>query len=209
MRLFCNMIVDIHCDLCIRMFFAPLRSVLNGCPPDIQHPITYCITLGLTLFSPSLVHPVWRRVCDEIGGISSGSRFSSSASLLSFLIIGINNVFQKTVHSRRHNRTSMLCIENESTTSTDLNITLFLFGKRKSTVKPIIQRFSVLFSYYIIEYPSFCLYKWNLAKLKLNLFQTIQFGYSPTVDYFSVHQFPTYRLLPCIHKSLINTFLFH
>ena len=58
MRLLCNMIVDIHCDLCIRMFFAPLRSVLNGCPPDIQHPITYCITLGLTLFSPSLVHPV-------------------------------------------------------------------------------------------------------------------------------------------------------
>ena len=123
-RLLCNMIVDIHCDLCIWMFFAPLRSVLNGCPPDIQHPITYCITLGLTLFSPSLVHPVWRRVCDEIGGISSGSRFSSSASLLSFLIIGINNVFQKTVHSRRHNRTSMLCIENESTTSTDLHITL-------------------------------------------------------------------------------------
>ena len=73
MRLFCNMIVDIHCDLCIWMFFAPLRSVLNGCPPDIQHPIIYCITLGLTLFSPSLVHPVWRRVCDEIGGISSGS----------------------------------------------------------------------------------------------------------------------------------------
>ena len=84
MRLLCNMIVDIHCDLCIWMFFAPLRSVLNRCPPDIQHPITYCITLGLTLFSPSLVHPVWRRVCDEIGGISSGSRFSSSASLLSF-----------------------------------------------------------------------------------------------------------------------------
>ena len=55
------------------MFFAPLRSVLNGCPSDIQHPITYCITLGLTLFSPSLVHPVCRRVCDEIGGISSGS----------------------------------------------------------------------------------------------------------------------------------------
>ena len=73
MRLLCNMIVDIHCNLCIWMFFAPLRSVLNGCPPDIQHPITYCITLGLTLFSPSLVHPVWRRVCDEIGGISSGS----------------------------------------------------------------------------------------------------------------------------------------
>ena len=72
-----------------------------------------------------------------------------------------------------------------------------------------IQRFSVLFSNYFIEYPSFCLYKWNLAKLKLNLFQTIQFGYPPTVDYFSVHQFPTYRLLPCIHKSLINTFLFH
>ena len=67
------------------MFFALLRSVLNGSPPDIQHPITYCITLGLTLFSPSLVHPVRRRVCDEIGGISSGSRFSSSASLLSFL----------------------------------------------------------------------------------------------------------------------------
>ena len=58
MRLFCNMIVDIHCDLCIRMFFAPLRSVLNGCPLDIQYPMTYCITLGLTLFSPSLVHPV-------------------------------------------------------------------------------------------------------------------------------------------------------
>ena len=85
-RLLCNMIVDIHCNLCIWMFFAPLRSVLNGCPLDIQHPITYCITLGLTLFSPSLVHPVWRRVCDEIGGISSGSRFSSSASLLSFLL---------------------------------------------------------------------------------------------------------------------------
>ena len=32
MRLFCNMIVNIHCDLCIWMFFAPLRSVLNGCP---------------------------------------------------------------------------------------------------------------------------------------------------------------------------------
>ncbi len=88
MRLLCNMIINIHCDLCIRMFFAPLRSVLNGymivdihynlciwmvfaplrsvlngCPPDIQHPITYCITLGLTLFSPSLVHPVWRSVC--------------------------------------------------------------------------------------------------------------------------------------------------
>lgn len=63
MRLLCNMIVDIHCDLCIWMFFAPLRSVLNGSPPDIQHPITYCITLGLTLFSPSLVHPVWRSVC--------------------------------------------------------------------------------------------------------------------------------------------------
>ena len=73
MRLLCNMIVDIHCDLCIWMFFAPLRSVLNGSPPDIQHPITYCITLGLTLFSPSLVHPVWRKVCDELGGI----RFSS------------------------------------------------------------------------------------------------------------------------------------
>ena len=42
MRLICNMIIDIHCDLCIRMFFAPLRSVLNGSPPDIQHPITYC-----------------------------------------------------------------------------------------------------------------------------------------------------------------------
>ena len=85
-RLLSNMIIDIHCDLCIWMVFAPLRSVLNGCPPDIQHPITYCITLGLTLFSPNLVHPVWRRVCDEIGGISSGSRFSSSASLLSFLL---------------------------------------------------------------------------------------------------------------------------
>ena len=35
-RLLCNMIVDIHCDLCIWMFFAPLRSVLNECPPDIQ-----------------------------------------------------------------------------------------------------------------------------------------------------------------------------
>ena len=57
-RLLSNMIIDIHCDLCIRMFFAPLRSVLNGSPPDIQHPITDCITLGLTLFSPSLVHPV-------------------------------------------------------------------------------------------------------------------------------------------------------
>ena len=86
MRLLCNMIVDIHCDLCIWMFFAPLRSVLNECPLDIQHPMTYCITLELTLFSPNLVHPVWRRVCDEIGGISSGSRFSSSANLLSFLL---------------------------------------------------------------------------------------------------------------------------
>jgi hypothetical protein len=27
--------------------------------------------------------------------------------------------------------------------------------------------------------------------------------------YFSVRQFPAYRLLPCIHKSLINTFLPH
>ncbi len=63
MRLLCNMIVDIHCDLCIWMVFAPLQSVLIGCAPDIQHPITYCITLGLTLFSPSLVHPVCRRVC--------------------------------------------------------------------------------------------------------------------------------------------------
>ena len=71
-------------------------------------PITYCMTFGLTLFSPNLVHPVWRRVCDEIGGISSGSRFSSSANLLSFLIIGIDNIFQKAVHSRRHDRTSML-----------------------------------------------------------------------------------------------------
>ena len=62
-RLLSNMIIDIHCDLCIWMVFAPLRSMLNGCPPDIQHPITYCITLGLTLFSPNLVHPVWRRVC--------------------------------------------------------------------------------------------------------------------------------------------------
>ena len=62
-RFLINMIIDIHCDLCIWMVFAPLRSVLNGCPPDIQHPITYCITLGLTLFSPNLVHPVWRRVC--------------------------------------------------------------------------------------------------------------------------------------------------
>ena len=35
----------------------------------------FSITLGLTLFSPNLVHPVWRRVCDEIGGISSGSLF--------------------------------------------------------------------------------------------------------------------------------------
>ena len=49
MRLLCNMIIDIHCDLCIWMVFAPLQSVLNGCPPDIQHPITYCITLGLKL----------------------------------------------------------------------------------------------------------------------------------------------------------------
>ena len=56
MRLICYMIVDIHCNLCIWMVFAPLRSVLNGCPPDIQRPITYCITLGLTLFSPNLVH---------------------------------------------------------------------------------------------------------------------------------------------------------
>ena len=63
MRHFCDMIVDIHSDLSIRMVFAPLRSVLNGCPPDIQHPITYCITFGLTLFSPNLVHPVWRRMC--------------------------------------------------------------------------------------------------------------------------------------------------
>ena len=63
---FSDMIVDILSDLRIRMFFAPLRSVLNGCPPDIQHPITYCITLGLRLFSPSLVHPVWRRVCAGI-----------------------------------------------------------------------------------------------------------------------------------------------
>ena len=62
-RFLINMIIDIHCDLCIWMVFAPLRSVLNGCPPDIQPPITYCITLGLTLFSPNLVHPVWRRVC--------------------------------------------------------------------------------------------------------------------------------------------------
>ena len=45
MRLLCNMIVDIHCNLCIWMVFALLRSVLNGCPPDIQHPMTYCITL--------------------------------------------------------------------------------------------------------------------------------------------------------------------
>ena len=75
--------------------------------------------------------------------------------------------------------------------------------------KPWFQRFSVLFPYYFIEYPSFCLYKWNLTKLKLNLFQTIQFGYSPTADYFSVHQFPAYCLLPCIHKSLINAFLLH
>ena len=73
MRLLCNMIIDIHCDLCIWMFFALLRSVLNGSPPDIQRSITYCITFGLTLFSPSLVHPVWRRVCGELGGI----RFSS------------------------------------------------------------------------------------------------------------------------------------
>ena len=63
MRHFSNMVIYVHRNLCIEMVFAPLRSVLNGCPPDIQHPITYCITLGLTLFSPNLVHPVWRRVC--------------------------------------------------------------------------------------------------------------------------------------------------
>ena len=49
MRHFCDMIVDIHSDLRIRVVFAPLRSVLNGCPPDIQHPITYCITLGFLM----------------------------------------------------------------------------------------------------------------------------------------------------------------
>ena len=57
MRLLCNMIVDIHCDLCIWMFFAPLWSVLNGCPPDIQHPITYCITTLLVTKSSSLGIP--------------------------------------------------------------------------------------------------------------------------------------------------------
>ena len=56
---FSDMIVDIHSDLRIRMVFAPLWSVLNECSPDIQHPITYCITFGLTLFSPNLVHPVF------------------------------------------------------------------------------------------------------------------------------------------------------
>ena len=49
MRHFCDMIVDIHSDLRIRVVFAPLRSVLNGCPPDIRHPITYCITLGFLM----------------------------------------------------------------------------------------------------------------------------------------------------------------
>ena len=86
MRHFCDMIVDIHSDLRIRMFFAPLRSVLNECPLDIQHPITYCITLGLTLFSPNLVHPVWRRMCADIWGISSGSLFSFSANIVSLLL---------------------------------------------------------------------------------------------------------------------------
>ena len=83
---FSDMIVDIHSDLRIRMVFAPLRSVLNGCPPDIQHPITYCITFGLTLFSPNLVHPVWRRMCADIWGISSGSLFSFSANIVSLLL---------------------------------------------------------------------------------------------------------------------------
>ena len=89
MRLLCNMIVDIHCDLCIWMFFAPLRSVLNGSPSYIQHPITYCITLGLTLFSPSLVHPVWRRVCDELGGIRFSSLYLRNAAY-TICVIGMS-----------------------------------------------------------------------------------------------------------------------
>ena len=56
-------------------------------------------------------------------------------------------------------------------------------------------------SYFFIQ-PRICV-------LKLCLFQIIQFGYSPTVHYFSMRRFPAYRLLPCIHKSLIDTFLLH
>ena len=96
MRLLCNMIVDIHCNLCIGMVSAPLRLVLNGCPPDIQHPITYCITFGLTLFSPNLVHPVCRRICEEICGIRFSSLCLRNASYTIFRYFGsyFNSAFQ-------------------------------------------------------------------------------------------------------------------
>ena len=44
-----------------------------------EWPITYCIALGLTLFSPNLVHPVWRRV-----SVNSTSKKSRCISFLFF-----------------------------------------------------------------------------------------------------------------------------
>ena len=99
MRLLCNMIVDIHCDLCISM------------APHILH--SFGIDIVLTQSGTSRMTKSMRW----------NGRHQLRLSLLFFcqfaffLIIGIDNIFQKAVHSRRHDWTSMLCIEDESTAS--------------------------------------------------------------------------------------------
>ena len=159
------MIIDIHCDLCIWM----AHHILHNFGIDIV--LTQSGTSRMTK------------------GMRWNRRHQLRLSLLFFcqfaffLIIGINNVFQKAVHSRRHDRTSMLCIKDESTASTYLYITL----QTKHQVQ-----FSLLTERIIYH-----LCHRNISD------SCIRFGFwiMETISFFTfiIHKLSTYMDLPILH----------